>query len=169
VSRYGATKPFESALHQVDAFRCGDQRLDTWLRAYASQNERRDAARTFVTATDVGDVVGYYTLVASQVAHVEATEAVRKRMAPRFPIPVALIARLAVHINHQGAGLGRSLLLDALRRVLSASSELAVRAVLVHAIDEKAVRFYSHFGFEPSTFDDLTMMVTLSRVRDALT
>jgi len=167
-SRFTATEPLDRKRHRVDTFTCGQEALDRWLRAYASQSQRRDAARTFVTVQPDGKVAGYYTLVAAQVEHEEATAAVRKGLSAHFPIPVALLARLAVATPHQGAGLGRSLLLDALRRVLRASDELAVRAVTVDAIDDRATSFYRAFGFEPSDLTPTTLMVPLQVVRRAI-
>jgi GNAT superfamily N-acetyltransferase len=121
--------------------------------------------RAIVTTEPDGEVAGYYTLVAAQVEHEQATSTVRQGLSRHFPIPVALIARLAVTTQHQGAGLGRSLLLDALQRVLRASDQLAVRAVTVDAFDDRAASFYRHFGFEPSPLAPRTLMVTLDAVR----
>jgi GNAT superfamily N-acetyltransferase len=163
-----ATAAFDRQTHRVDTFRCGEESLDRWLRAYAGQAQRRDAARTFVTADRDGNVVGYYTLVAAQVEHEQATAGVRRGLSQHFPIPVALIARLAVASSHQGVGLGRSLLLDALQRILRASEELAVRAVTVEALDERAASFYRHFGFDATELAPNTLMVSLPTVRDAL-
>ena len=168
-SRVSATGPFDPKRHRVGEFSCGHGALDRWLRAYAGQSERRDAARTFVTTDADGKIAGYYTLVAAQVEHETATEDVRNKLSPHFQIPVALLARLAVATDRQGAGLGRSLLLDALSRVLHASHELAVRAVIVHAIDERAASFYRAFGFQPSDLAPDTLMVPLSAVRRVLT
>jgi GNAT superfamily N-acetyltransferase len=163
-----ATAAFDRRTHGVDAFACGEESLDRWLRAYAGQTQRRDAARTFVTADPDGNVVGYYTLVAAQVEHEQATADVRRGLSRHFPIPVALIARLAVATSHQGTGLGRSLLLDALQRILKASDELAVRAITVEALDDRAASFYRHFGFEPTELAPNTLMVPLHNVRNAL-
>jgi GNAT superfamily N-acetyltransferase len=165
VTTFPATAPFDPRRHATDAFTCGHEGLDRWLRAYAGQSQRRAAARTFVSASQTGAVLGYYTLVAAQIAHESATAPVRQSMSRHFPIPVALIARLAVHEQHHGKGLGRSLLLDALRRVLHASDELAVRAVIVDAIDKRANRFYRHFGFEPSGLQSQLLMIQLDAVR----
>lgn len=166
--QFAATEPFDRTRHRVDEFACGQETLDRWLRAYAGQSQRRDAARTFVTAEPDGTVAGYYTLVAAQVEHSAATATVRKDLSPHFPIPVALLARLAVASPHQRVGLGRSLLLDALRRVLRASEELAVRAVTVDALDERAASFYRAFGFEPSDLAPNTLMAPLKIVRETL-
>jgi GNAT superfamily N-acetyltransferase len=163
-----ATEPFDRKRHRVEEFTCGRETLDRWLRAHAGQSQRRDAARTFVTAEPDGTVAGYYTLVAAQVEHATATADVRQSLSPHFPIRVALLARLAVAGPHQGTGLGRSLLLDALRRVLRASEELAVRAVTVDALDERAASFYRAFGFESSDLAPDTLMVPLKMVRRTL-
>lgn len=166
--RLTATAAFDNQAHSIETFSCGVESLDRWLRAYAGQSQRRDAARTFVTADPDGKVVGYYTLVAAQVEHGQATASVRRKLSRHFPIPVALLARLAVDTSHQGAGLGRSLLLDALQRVLRASEELAVRAVTVDALDERASSFYRAFGFEPSDLAPNTLMIPLQIVRQTL-
>lgn len=166
--RLSATAPFDRRTHRVDQFSCGEEALDRWLRSYAGQNQQRDAARTFVTTEPDGQVAGYYTLVAAQVEHGQATTSVRKGLSRHFPIPVALIARIAVTTTHQSTGLGRSLLLDALQRVLHASDHLAIRAVTVDALDDRAALFYRHFGFEPSPLAPSTLMVTLDAVRRTL-
>jgi GNAT superfamily N-acetyltransferase len=163
-----ATAPFDRKAHRVDQFNCGQAPLDHWLVAYAGQNQQRDAARTFVTTDSDGKVAGYYTLVAAQVEHEQATSTVRQGLSRHFPIPVALIARLAVTAQHQGAGLGHSLLLDALQRVLRASDQLAVRAVTVDALDDRAASFYHRFGFEPSPLTPRTLMIPLGAVRRTL-
>jgi GNAT superfamily N-acetyltransferase len=162
---FTATSAFDNRAHRVEAFSCGRDSLDRWLQAYAGQNQHRDAARTFVTTEQDGKVAGYYTLVAAQVEHTQATADVRRGMSQHFPIPVALLARLAVATPHQGVGLGRTLLLDALRRVARASENLAIRAVVVDAIDESALSFYLAFGFEASALEPNTLMVPLQAVR----
>lgn len=168
MTTFPAVVALDRRRHSAQGFECGKPALARWLRAYASQGQRRDAARTFVTATADGSVLGYYTLVAAQVEHESATAAARRGMSRHFPIPVAIVARLAVDQSRQGAGLGRSLLLDALRRVLRASDELAVRAVIVDAIDEDAIAFYRRFGFDPSGLDPRLLMIELGAVRRAL-
>ncbi len=167
-ARFRAVEPLEPR-HQIDRFECGREQLDRWLRAYAKQGQRRDSARTFVVCRQgAAEVVGYYTLVASEVEHAETTSGVRRGASKHFPIPVCLIARLAVDHSEQGAGLGRSLLLDALRRTDRASRSVAMRAVLVHALDEEAAGFYARFGFQPASAEPLTLMVPLEAVRRTL-
>lgn len=113
-------------------------------------------------------MVGYYTLVASQVEQAEATSQVQRGTSKHFPIPVCLIARLAVNRSEQNVGLGRSLLLDALRRTVHASRSVAMRAVVVHALGEEAAAFYARFGFKPASTEPLTLMVPLEAVRRTL-
>jgi predicted GNAT family N-acyltransferase len=167
-ARFGAVEPLKLH-HEVDRFKCGRDQLDRWLRAYAGQSQRRDTSRTFVVCRrkETG-VVGYYTLVASQVEQHEATGKVQRGTSKHFPIPACLIARLAIDQPEQGAGLGRSLLLDALQRIDLASRSVAMRAVLVHALDEEAAAFYAHFGFRPASAEPLTLMVPLEAVRHVL-
>lgn len=167
-SHLTAIAAFDRGAHRVDAFSCGEAALDRWLHAYAGQTQKRDAARTFVTSDLDGKVVGYYTLVAAQVEHEQATANVRRGLSRHFPIPVALLARLAVDASHQRSGLGRSLLHDALARVLRASEEIAIRAVTVDALNDRAVSFYRGFGFEPTDLAPNTLMVPLQAVSKAL-
>jgi GNAT superfamily N-acetyltransferase len=158
---------YDPARHDVAAFTCGNEMLDRWLVRNAAQSERRDAARTFVTASDDGSVRGYYTLVAGQIEHDEATAVVRKGLSRHFPIPVVILARLAVDQRSQGQALGARLLADALERICRAAEDVAVRAVLVHAIDDRAASFYERFGFRAHTTTPRTLMVTLAELRAA--
>jgi GNAT superfamily N-acetyltransferase len=158
---------YDPARHDVAGFACGTESLDRWLVRYAGQNQRRDAARTFVATTDGAIVSGFYSLVAGQITHDEATEAARRGLSRRFPIPVAILARLAVDQRHQGQGIGAILLNDALRRVSHATEVIAVGAVIVHAIDDEPAGFYRRFGFRALSTMPLTLMTTLIDLRDA--
>ena len=159
---------FDRARHDVRDFASGNPALDRWLQAYAGQSQRRDVARTFVAVNTSGNVVGYDTLVAGQVEHADAADTVRARLSAHFPIPVGLIARLAVTAAYQRQGLGTDLLRDALRRLLAAAEQVGMRAALVHAVDSSPAAFYERLGFEPATPDGLTLMVPLAAVREAL-
>jgi GNAT superfamily N-acetyltransferase len=161
------TERYDPAAHEVMDFTCGEESLDRWLHRYAGQGERRDATRTFVATNEQGTVCGYYTLVAGQLEHAEATEAVRKGLSRHFPIPVAILARLAVDERSQGQGLGASLLNDALERVCRAAQEVAVRAVVVHAINRAAAGFYERFGFRSLSEAPRSLMVTLAELNEA--
>ncbi|MGH2888562.1 MAG: GNAT family N-acetyltransferase [Solirubrobacteraceae bacterium] len=161
-----AIERFDPVRHDVSSFVCGNESLDRWLARYAGQSQRRDAARTFVIC-DAGAVVGYHTLLAGELDHHDATEQARRGMSRHYPIPVAILARLAVDRRHQRLGVGAALLRDALGRVAVASEQLAVRAVVVHAIDERAAMFYGHFGFRALSATPRTLMITLAELRAA--
>jgi GNAT superfamily N-acetyltransferase len=164
---FAGTERFDSARHDVSGFDSGNAPLDRWLTRYAGQSERRDAARTFVTTRDGRIVVAYYTLVAGEVEHGSATENVKKGMSRHYPIAAAFLARLAVDRRHQGRGTGAAMLSDALSRVAVAAEQVAVRAVVVHAIDDRAASFYERFGFRALSAAPRTLMVTLAELRAA--
>jgi len=164
---FTGTERFDTARHDVTDFSCGNELLDRWLVRYAGQNQRRDAARTFVATGDSQRVSGYYTLLAGQLDHHEATPETSKGLSQRFPIPVAILARLAVDAGQQGHGIGTALLNDALVRVARAAEEVAVRAVVVHALDDGAASFYERFGFQALGATPRTLMVTLVALRGA--
>lgn len=161
-----ATERYDPARHDASAFESGNDALDQWLVRYGGQSGRRDAARIFVVA-DGAVVLGYYALLAGELEPGQATEQTRKGMSRHYPIPIAILARLAVDRRHQNRGLGATLLRDALRRVAIASEQLAVRAVVVHAVDDPAARFYEHFGFRALSATPRTLMVTLTELRAA--
>lgn len=162
---FAGTERYDAARHDVRGFSCGNDLLDRWLVRYAGQNQRRDAARTFVAATTNQRVYGYYTLLAGQLDHQEATPETSQGLSQHFPIPVAILARLAVDLSQQGRGIGAALLNDALVRVVRASEQVAVRAVVVHAVDEDASAFYKRFGFRALSEAPRTLMVNLSALR----
>jgi GNAT superfamily N-acetyltransferase len=161
------TERYDPERHDGEGFACGKESLDRWLSRYAGQGERRDATRTFVTTGADGAVCGYYTLLAGQLEHEQATKVTRKGLSRHFPIPVAILARLAVDARNQKQGLGARLLDDALERVCRAAREVAVRAIVVHAIDDDAAAFYERFGFRALRATPRTLMVTLGELRKA--
>jgi GNAT superfamily N-acetyltransferase len=168
VSAWRPPLAYDPHRHRTDRFDCGEPRLDGWLRAYAGQGQRRDASRTFVVVDGRDHVVAYYTLVAAEVDHAQATGDVRRGLSRHFPIPVCLLARLAVDRRHQGSGLGAALLADALARAVRAAEQVGMRAVVVDALHERAAAFYARFGLEPLGADGLTLMVAVARVRAAM-
>ncbi|MDP2835214.1 MAG: GNAT family N-acetyltransferase [Pseudomonadota bacterium] len=129
-------------------FRCGEPALDEYLRRYASQDVRRGVARVFVAtpADDLPRLAGFFSLSAGSVQAADLPESVRRAL-PRYPIPVALLGRLAVDATFQGRGLGSILLADACQKVAHASQVLAVAGLVVDAKTETAAAFYRHFGF----------------------
>lgn len=134
----------------VNDFDCGKAELNRYLKLFALANQKANSAQTYAAHRD-DVVVGYYSLAAGSVEHQEAPERIAKGLA-RHPIPVMLLARLAVDIRERGAGIGSGLLKDALLRTASAARIAGMRALLVHAKDEQAASFYRRFDFEPSPF-----------------
>jgi ribosomal protein S18 acetylase RimI-like enzyme len=132
--------------HKRDAFSCGEPALDRYLREQASQDVRRRISQVFVAVDSNQSVAGFYTLSASSFERSLLPPDIAKRL-PRYPVPAAVIGRLAVDQHHRGRNLGSSLLIDAMRRVVSASAAMAVYAVVVDAKNERAVEFYLRFGF----------------------
>lgn len=163
----GQPRPFDPSQHRTEAFRCGRQELDRWVQAYAGQGQRRDASRTYVVVDRENAVVGFYTLVATQVDHGRATADVRRGMSKRFPIPGVLLARLAVDRPHHGRGVGAALLADAVRRVVRVADDVGIRTLVVDAIDDKAADFYRRFGFTSVTENRLLLMTTVAQLRSA--
>ena len=152
--------------HDVSAFDCGNPALNAWLLRYAWTNQQADSARTYV-ALEGDRVAGYYALTTGSVHRHESPLRIAKGLA-NHPIGIVLLARLAVNRTQQGTGLGKALLFDALTRIKEAADIVAVRAVMVHAIDETARRFYAHFEFEPSPLDPYQMLLLLKDVRRAV-
>lgn len=152
--------------HDLSAFDCGKAALNDWLRRYAWQNQAADAARTYVVHR-ANLVVAYFSLAYGSVRREEAPERIARGLA-RHPIPVVVLARLAVDRREAGQGLGKALLKDALLRIESAADIAGARAVLVHAIDQDARTFYEHFDFERSPVDDLTLMLLMKDLRNLL-
>ena len=154
----GQPEPLAAA-HHVDAFACGEPALDEWLRRRALANQLSGASRTFVVADAQGQVRGYYALAAGAVSHEAAIGSVRRNMPD--PIPVLVLARLAVDAQAQGIQLGGALLQDAVGRALRVAQHAGVRALLVHALHARARQFYEHYGFQASPQHPLTLMLRL--------
>ena len=149
--------------HAVDAFDCGREALNRFLSQYALQNQRAEASQTYVAlAGDV--VVGYYTLVVGQVEYAAAPERLTKGLA-RHPVPIILLARLAIAAEWQGKGLGSGMLKDAMQRTLQAADIAGIRAFAVHAKDDEARAFYEHFGFCPLPSDPYHLFYLLKDIR----
>lgn len=151
--------------HLVEQFTCGQPELDRFLVRHALQAQQANSSQTYV-AVDGHEVLGFYTIIAGEVRHAEAPERVVKGM-PRHPIPLLVLARLAVHSRQQGRGMGAGLLLDALGRTLQVADLIGVRALAVHAKDDRAVAFYRHFGFAPSPADPRHLFMIIKDIRIA--
>ena len=148
-----------TADHQLNTFNCGETSLDDWLKRRALLNQSNGASRTFVVVDENQLVMGYYALAAGAVHHQDATRSIRQNMPD--PIPVMVLARLAVDIRTQGMQLGAGLLRDAVDRSLAVAKNTGVRALLVHALHERAKQFYLYFGFQASPVHPLTLMLRL--------
>lgn len=139
------------AEHEIDSFDCGKEDLNRFLQRHALTNLKANTAQTYVLCQGKA-VVGYYSLAVGSVTHEEATERMTKGIA-RHPVPVMILARLALHKDLKGRKLGAALLKDALVRTVRAADIAGIRALLVHAKDDEAKLFYDYFNFEPSPTD----------------
>ena len=151
--------------HQIDSFDSGETVLDDWLRRRARANQATGASRTYVVC-EGKRVVAYYAVASGAIAQAAAPGRFRRNMPD--PIPVVVLARLAVDRNHQGRGLGRALFRDAARRAEHAADAIGIRGIVVHAISEEARKFYIALGFDPCPAESMTLVVTLPDVRSTL-
>ncbi|MBL8445763.1 MAG: GNAT family N-acetyltransferase [Zoogloeaceae bacterium] len=149
--------------HQFDVFDCGKPALNDWLLRHARQAEGSGSAKTFVVAED-GRVAGYFSLTVGQVDTIEAPERIRKGMG-QYPVPVVILARLAVSQQDQGRGIGFGLLQDAIRRTMLIAEQAGTRAMLTHPIDEEAAQFYTRFGFIASPLRERQLLLLLKDAR----
>ena len=146
------------ATHDIEQFACGEESLDRWLKGRALENDEEGASRTYVVCVDKR-VVGFYAISVGGIAHAIATGKVRRNMPD--PVPAMILGRLAVDHRYQGRHIGSDLLIDAISRTIRASEIAGVRAILVHAISDRARQFYEAHGFRSSPVNPLTLMVTL--------
>lgn len=151
------------ASHQLDGFDCGKSALNDWLTRHARQAQASGSAKTYVVAEDER-IAGYFSLTVGQIDTLEAPDRARKGMG-NYPIPVVILARLAVSLSHQGRGIGIGMLQEAIRRTLAISDQAGVRAVLTHPIDEEAAQFYLRFGFESSPVREQQLLLLLKDAR----
>lgn len=148
--------------HNLAGFSSGEDALDDWLRKRAQANQASGASRTYVVCAG-GQVIAYYALASGAITVASTPGKFRRNMPD--PIPVAILARLAVDRHWQGKGIGRGLFRDAALRVSRAADVIGIRGIVVHAISEKAKSFYLSLGFDPSPREPMTLMVTLTDVR----
>ncbi len=148
--------------HDRAEFRCKKKSLQSWLQRHALNNQLMGSSVTYVVHRG-GRVVGYYSLTYGEVKHEECPPSVSNGM-PKYPVPVMVLAKLAVDDAEAGRGLGAALLKDALLRTLQAAAIAGLRAVLVHAIDEEARSFYKHFDFEDTPVGPLQLMYLVANI-----
>jgi predicted N-acetyltransferase YhbS len=144
-------------------FDCGKPLLNEWIQRHARQAQTSGSAKSFVVADD-DQVVGYYSLTVGHVDSLEAPVRIRKGMG-RYPIPVVLLARLAVSSEYQGLGIGIGLLQDAIRRTMMIAEHAGIRALLTHPMDKEAAGFYTRFGFVASPVHDQQLLLLLKDAR----
>ncbi len=151
--------------HQIDSFESGEPVLDDWFRRRARANQASGASRTYVVCE--GKIaVAYYALASGAIGQGAVPGRFRRNMPD--PIPVVVLARLAVDRRYQGRGLGRALFQDAARRVAQAAETIGIRGIVVHAISEEARKFYIALGFDPCPAEAMTLVVTLRDIRATL-
>lgn len=155
-----------SDVHRLDDFHCTSPELTKWLIERAHKNHREGASRCFVACDERKNVIGYYALAAGAVSHELVPGSVKRNMPD--PIPVAVLGRLAVHADWAGQGIGHGLLKDAVQRTLQTAQQMGIRALICHAIDDQAKAFYLRHGFIESTVDPMTVMLSMTRLGEAL-
>lgn len=162
-----APHPLDSR-HRLEGFDCGKPELNDWLlrhARHARQAQGSGSARSFVACACAGErVAGYFSLTVGQIDTLEAPERVRRGMG-QYPIPVVILARLAVDLEYQGRGLGWSLLQDAIRRTLALAGQVGIRALLTHPIAAQADSFYRRFGFESTPLQGRQLVLLLKDAR----
>ena len=146
-----------SRMHAVEGFDCGQDALNRFLNRFAFSSQQANASQTYIGLADDA-VIGFYTLVVSEIAYEGAPERLKKGLA-RHPVPLMLLARLAVSSAWKGQGVGAGLLKDAMLRTMQAADIVGIRAIAAHAKDDAARAFYEHFGFVPSPVDPLHLFV----------
>lgn len=149
--------------HRVEDFDCGKEALNRYLIRFALQSQLANSAQTYLALAD-DEVIGFYTLVFGDVSYDDAPERLRKGVA-RHPIPLMILARLAVDRSWMGKGIGSGLLKDALTRTLAAADIAGLRAFAIHAKDDEARAFYEHFDFIPAPSDPMQLFVLLKDIR----
>ena len=153
-------------VHEVKSFACGKEALDQFLKRFALVSQNADSARTYVACQGLR-VIAYYSLAAGAVEHADTPQRISKGLA-RHPVPVMLLARLAVDEAEQGRGLGKALVKDALLRTADVAAIVGIRALLVHAKDDEARDWYEFLGFEQSPTNPYHMFLLMKDLRSML-
>jgi len=157
-----APEPLD-AQHRLEGFDCGKPALNDWLLRHARQAQGSGSAKTFVVADD-DRIAGYFSLTVGQVDTLEAPERIRKGMG-QYPVPVVILARLAVSQRDQGRGIGAGMLQDAIRRTFLIAEQAGIRAMLTHPVDDEAAKFYTRFGFIASPLREQQLLLLLKDAR----
>ena len=168
MSRYEGPELLEPG-HDTTEFECGSPAQTTWLRKYALTAQQVGTSRVYVVRRPSEQrVVGYHALAAAAIGHNEASAGIKAGL-PRYPIPATLLTRLGVDVSEQGRGLGKALVVDAIRRTIAAAGEVGAVALLVHAESREAREFYLHLAeFEESPSDPLHLMIRIGALQRTL-
>ena len=150
--------------HIINQFDCGNEQLNNYLKNYAFQNQKKNISNTFAAQKN-DKVVAYYTLTFGSILKDELPRKTNRNL-PNYPIPVMILARLAVDKSETGNGLGKGLLKDAILRTLQASEIAGIKAIMVKAKDEKAKAFYEKFDFLVSPIDDLILYLPIEFLKN---
>jgi GNAT superfamily N-acetyltransferase len=161
---YQAPRPITPE-DRLASFDCGEAALNDWLRRHALKNEGK-ASRTFVVCSTTHEVVAYYTLAAGAVRLPEAPKPLGRNM-PN-PLPVMVLGRMAVDKRHASKGLGKGMLKEAMQRVLHAAQTVGARALIVHAVRDEAVTFYTQFGFQSFPIGSRTLFLPIETIATSL-
>jgi GNAT superfamily N-acetyltransferase len=153
-----------NAHHVVEKFRCGENSLDLFIRKHALKNQNADSSQTYVVHRD-NVVIGYYSLVFSEMKLDNCPEEIRKDMPSAFPVPVMRFARFAVLKSEQSRGIGKALLKDAFVRTISAAQIAGLRAIVVDALNDRMVETYKNLGFIECPAGKRTLMIHIETVR----
>lgn len=152
--------------HKTGQFSSGNETLDEWLRKRALKNQTSGVSKTFVICENTNSVIGYYAIATGSVERIVAPRNFSRGMPD--PIPVIVLARLAIDQHYQGQKLGSFLLKDAMLRALNISSQVGIRGLLVHAISEDAKKFYQRYGFFESSFEPMTLVISMKKLSSHL-
>ena len=150
---------------QRRSFSCGVIALDDYFKRFAKGNHIKNIGKTFVLLEKDDIVIGYYTISMGSVDFNNIPQEIHQRL-PKYPIPIARIARLAVNAIKQRNGWGEFLLVDALHRIRDAASLVAAFGIVVDAKDDKAKTFYTRFGFIPFVDNNLCLFLPISSISD---
>jgi GNAT superfamily N-acetyltransferase len=155
--------------HDREAFDCGDDALNEFLRRYARQTPELGGAKTFLAIDDADNktILGFYSLAPASLAYARTPEIIRRGLA-RHDVPGFRLARLAVDRRLQGRGMGGQLLLSAGRRCLLASAEVGGVALVIDAKNERVARWYSSYGAVPLLDAPLSLLLSLATIEAAL-
>ena len=149
--------------HNIKGFDCGNESLNTYLSRFAIKNDQNNISKTFVLI-DKNDVVhGYYSICSASIKYNELPEELIQKL-PKYPIPLARLARLAIARSIKGKGMGARLLIDVLQKIHFASKEMGIKFVIVDALDEEAKEFYMHHGFRPLPEKGFTLILPIETI-----